>query len=485
MVIVAVIGQFNREAIALKIHLAAAITLIAAASLTLLSRIGEKRRGVVSRREIYFTVTVVWLLLVVFGTLPYLLTGATPSFANAFFESMSGFTTTGSSILVNLELLPKSLHLWRSLTQWIGGIGIIIFMLSFLPLFGGSSRQLYDAEATGIAADRFRPRIKEITKKITLTYISLTAVGFLLLWAGPMDAFDAACHTLSAISTGGFSTYNLSVAAFNSPYSEYILTLIMFMGGTNFLLISSLLTRFSLSAFRDEQFRWYSSIIAVFTVIITIGLLMGVGTAGTGTEVAVEEVVTAGGAGVKGFEESFRTALFQVVAAVTSTGLATADFVAWGPFYWHLFLIMILFCACEGSTSGGMKVSRLIVLAKNSLLVFKRQVHPNAIYMVRIDGKPISNEAISRVTSFTFIYLAITIFVALLLTLNGVGFNESISLSLSSISNWGPGFGSFRPGGNFAALPNLAKYLLTFLMLVGRLEIFTVLSLFIPGFWKR
>lgn len=465
MLFSAFIGIYYKENVVNSIFISAAITFISGLLLLIIGRKKRNQTKNITKREVYITVTSVWIMLALFGTLPYLISDAIPSFTNAFFESMCGFTTTGSSTLINMEAFPKSLHFWRSFTQWIGGIGIIIFVISFIPIFGGLSGQFYDAEATGIAEDVFRPRIKEISKTMALTYFVLTLIGFLFLWTGPMDAFEAACHSLSSISTGGFSTRQLSIASFNSPYVEYIITLLMFFGGTNFLLISALFSKLSLSIFKNEEFRWYVIMIVLFTIIISGALLA------TGQMTQVEE--------------TFRTVLFQVVAAITTTGYATTDFISWGPFYWLLFMVMILFCASEGSTSGGMKISRLIVLAKNSLLVFKRQVHPEALYLVKMNGKVISNDAISKVIAFVFLYLTITIISAAVLSLTGMTFDESISVALSSISNYGYGLGSYGPIGTFESATIFSKYFLSFLMLIGRLEIFTVLSLFIPGFWKR
>lgn len=465
MILCALIGEYYSESAVTSIYTSSLITSLSGITFMFLGRNKKKQTGNITKREVYITVTMVWLMLALFGTFPYILSGAIPSFTNAFFESMCGFTTTGSSILFNVEAFPKSLHLWRSITQWIGGIGIIIFVLSFMPVFGGVSSHFYDAEATGIAEDLFRPRIKEITKTMALTYIGLTAVGFLLLWAGPMDAFDGACHTLSAISTGGFSTKQYSIASFNSPYTEYVITLLMFFGATNFLLISALFTNFSVSIIKNEEFRWYIALIVLFTVGISSSLLA------TGQ--------------MSNIEETIRTVLFQVVAAITTTGFATVDFLEWGSFYWLIFLVMILFCGCEGSTSGGMKISRLIVLFKNSILVFKQQVHPDALYLVKMNNKVISNDAISKVIAFAFLYLTVTILSAVLLSLTGMTFDESISVSLSSISNYGYGLGSYGPSGTFESATLFAKYLITFIMLVGRLELFTVLSLFVPSFWKR
>ncbi|MEA5127041.1 MAG: TrkH family potassium uptake protein [Proteiniphilum sp.] len=465
MLLSALVGEYYNETAVKSIYFSAVICFCTGALITFMVRKRRRTTGNLTKREVFLTVTLSWLVMALFGTLPYLFSGAIPSFTNAFFENMCGFTTTGSSTLVNIEAFPKSLHFWRSFTQWIGGIGIIIFVLSFMPIFGGISSQFYEAEATGIAEDQFRPRIREITKQMSLTYLGLTILGFFFLWAGPMDAFDAACHTLTAISTGGFSTKQASIAFFNSPYTEYVITLLMFLGGTNFLLISTLVTRFKPTIFKDEEFKWYFLIIILFTVGITIALL----TTGRMNDI----------------EQTFRTVLFQVVATVTTTGFATADFQLWGSAYWLLFLVMILFCGSEGSTSGGMKISRLIALSKNALLVFKRQVHPNALYVVKMNRKVITGETLSRLFAFVFLYVSIAVISAVILGLTGMNFEESIGVSLSSISNYGFGLGSYGPSGTFESATPFMKYYLSFLMLVGRLEIFTVLSLFVPGFWKR
>ena len=465
MLFSAFVGEYYNETAVKSIYLSALVTFSFGAILTLLGRKQKRAAGNLTKREVFLTVTLAWLMMALFGTLPYLFSGAVSSFTNAFFESMCGFTTTGSSTLVNIEAFPKSLHFWRSFTQWIGGIGIIIFVLSFMPIFGGTSGQFYEAEATGIAEENFRPRISEITKQMAFTYLGLTLVGFFFLWAGPMNAFDAACHTLTAISTGGFSTKQASIAFFNSPYTEYVIILLMFLGGTNFLLISTLFTRFKTTIFKDEEFKWYLLIIIFFTIGITASLFISGHTSN--------------------IEQSFRRSLFQVVAAVTTTGFATTDFQLWGSGYWLLFMTLILFCGSEGSTSGGMKISRLIALSKNALLVFKRQVHPNALYVVKMNQKVITSETLSRLYAFVFLYVSITVISAVILGLTGMNFEESIGVSLATISNYGFGLGSYGPSGTFESATPFMKYYLSFLMLIGRLEIFTVLSLFVPSFWRR
>ncbi len=464
MLFSAFVGEYFNENAVRSIYFSSLITFASGGILTLFGRKGTKYKNI-SKREVFLTVTLSWLMMALFGTLPYLLSDAIPSFTNAFFESMCGFTTTGSSTLLNIEAFPKSLHFWRSFTQWIGGIGIIIFVMSFVPIFGISSGQFYDAEATGISEDQFRPRISDITKNMSITYIVITLIGFLLLWMGPMNAFDAACHTFSGISTGGFSTKQASVAHFGSAYVEYVLIVLMFLGGTNFLLIFFLFTKLSTRIFKDEEFRWYVGIIIGFTVVIS-GMLIA------RNRLSVSE-------------ETFRTVLFQVVAAVTTTGYATTDFAAWGEIYWFFFLAMVIFCGSEGSTSGGIKVSRLVILVKNTRVVLKRQVHPSALYMVKMNRKVVSNNLVSKVLAFVFLYISITAISALVLSFTGMTFDESIGVSVSTISSYGFGLGSYGPSGTFESATPFAKYYLCFLMLVGRLEIFTVLSLFVPSFWRR
>lgn len=466
MLISAFIGEIYGELSSKSLYLSALITFIAGGLLLLTGRSKKDQNRRISQREVYLTVTLTWALMALFGTLPYLIDDAIPAFADALFESVCGFTTTGSSTLLNIEAFPKSLLFWRSFTQWIGGIGIIIFVISLLHVFDGGASHLYSAEATGISKDQLRMRINDITRTASLTYIALTFIGFLLLWAGPMDAFDAACHAFTSISTGGFSTKQASLAYFNSAYIEYVIVFLMFAGGTRFILLFYIFRNFSFQIFKDEEFRWYSLLIIGFTVLI-IGTLYLAGNAPGGAE------------------KTARTVLFQVVSAITSTGFATTDFLQWGQFYWFLFLAMILFCGSEGSTSGGMKISRLIILVKNTSVVLRRQVHPKAIYAVKINGQVFSNTVVEKVLAFVFLYLTICGVSAIILSFNGLSFDESLGVAVSSMSSYGFGLGSYGPSGSFATLNVFSKYYLSFLMIVGRLEVFTVLSLFFPGFWKR
>ena len=459
----AIVGEYFKESVTTSIYISVAITFIFGVFLRFLS-FGKKGKDI-TKREGFLTVTLVWILLTVFGLLPYYLSGAIPHLPDAFFETMCGFTTTGSSVILNLEGFPKALLFWRSLTQWVGGIGIVVFVMAFLPLFGGSAIQLFDAEVTGFMQyNQITPRISKIAKLISATYLGITIVGFILLWFGPMNAFDAICHTLTSISTGGFSTKQTSIAFFNSAYVEYVITLLMFIGGTNFILLYLFFRKRSTQLFIDEEFKWYFIIIAVFTIFMSTTLLL------TGK--------------MEGVEYTVRTVLFQVVSNITTSGFAVYDYLLWGQFYWFLFLALMIFCACEGSTSGGVKISRLVVLVKNTFVEFKKQVHPTALLPVKMNKTVVPTHVVSKILAFMFLYALLIFASFLILSLTGMTFDEAIGASITAISNVGPGLGSNGPSGNFANLTDFAKIYMAMLMLIGRLEVFTVLSLFIPSFWK-
>ena len=463
MLLAAFIGELYNESATSSIYISVGITFSFGVLLRFISF--RKKGGETTKREGFLTVTLVWIFLTIFGLLPYYLSGAIPHLPDAFFETMCGFTTTGSSVILNLEGFPKSLLFWRSLTQWVGGIGIVVFVMAFLPLFGGSAIQLFDAEVTGFKQNQqITPRISKIAKLIAMTYLGFTIVGFFLLWMGPMNAFDAVCHTLTSISTGGFSTKQTSIAYFNSAYIEYVVTLLMFIGGTNFILLYLFVKKKSAQIFHDEEFRWYFYIIAVFTVFMTITLLLS--------------------GKMEGIEYTFRTVLFQVVSNMTTTGFAVYDYLLWGQFYWFLFLALMIFCACEGSTSGGVKISRLVVLVKNTFVEFRRQVHPAAVLPVKMNKSVVPTNIVFKILAFMFLYILLIFVSFLVLSLTGMTFDEAIGASITAISNVGPGLGANGPAGNFANLTDFAKVYMAMLMLIGRLEIFTVLSLLIPSFWK-
>ncbi|MDR2956320.1 MAG: TrkH family potassium uptake protein [Prevotella sp.] len=419
----------------------------------------------IGKRESFLMVALTWVILSAFGMLPFYLSGAIPDISNAYFETMSGFSTTGASILTDIDNMPKGLLFWRSITQWIGGIGIIVFALAVLPMVGGNASVLYDAETTGIIRERFTPRITQVAKRLWITYIFVTVILFVLLWIGPMNVFDSVCHALSTLSTGGYSTKQASIAYWDSPYLEYVLSVFMFIGGTNFSLIYFLLKGMPKKLLKDEEFKWYGIICLVFIVIISISLFLS--------------------GQLSNFEYAFRTSVFQVVSIITTTGFTSIDYMNWGAFYIFLICLLMLFCACAGSTSGGIKIVRVIVLFKNAINEFKRQVHPNAILPVRLNGQVIPIDIVTKILAFMFLYLAILVVSFLLLSFMGLDFEESIGAAISCMGNVGPGLGDVGHSGHFNDVPAAAKWYLCFLMLTGRLELFTVLSLFMPAFWRR
>lgn len=419
----------------------------------------------IGKRESFLVVAISWVILSAFGMLPFYLSGVVPEISDAYFETMSGFTTTGASIITNVDTVPHGLLFWRSITQWIGGIGIIVFALAVLPIMGGNASVLYDAEATGITHERFRPRVSQVAKRLWITYVFITFILTLLLWAGPMNLFDAVCHALTTMSTGGYSTKQASIAYWNSSYLEYVLSIFMFIGGVNFSLIYFLFRGIPKKIFRDEEFRWYACICVIFTIIITGSLLYS--------------------GHLKNIEHAFRTSLFHVTSIITTTGFITTSYMKWGAFYLFLLCLLMLFCACAGSTSGGIKIVRIIILFKNAINEFRRQVQPNAMLPVRLNNQVVPFEIVTKILAFIFLYLAILIVSFIILSFSGMGFEESIGAAISCMGNVGPGLGKNGLSGHFADIPTFCKWYLCFIMLTGRLELFTVLSLFIPAFWRK
>ncbi|WP_234998086.1 TrkH family potassium uptake protein [Parabacteroides sp. Marseille-P3160] len=420
---------------------------------------------IAGRREGMLTVTLTWALFSLFGMLPFYLGGYIDNIADAYFETMSGFTTTGATILVDIEILPHGVLYWRSLTQWQGGMGMIVFTVALMPIFGGGAAQLFDAETSSITHERFRPRITQVAKHLSGIYLFLTVLVGILLWAGPMDLYDAVNHALTTISTGGFSTKNASVAYWNSSYVEYVMMVFMIVGATNFTLIYFAFKGKFKKLIDDEETRWFFASILIIILIVTGWLLLNQFEAS--------------------LEGAFRKAAFQIISLISTCGYFTADFIPWGPFFWMIALIIMVVCGCAGSTSGGLKMGRLVILVKNLLCEFKKQTHPHAIIPVRMNGRVIPPDLVQRVLAFAFAYIVLVIISSIVLMLDGFDFDESIGAAVSSISNAGPGLGVLGPVGNYSSLSDEAKWFLSFLMMVGRLEIFTVLTILLPSFWKQ
>ena len=439
----------------------AGITAICGILLYLHGRKGSKE---LNRKDGYIIVTFSWLTVSTFGMLPFYLSGYIPSITDAFFESISGFTSTGCTILDNIEEFPHGLLFWRSLTQWIGGLGIVFFTIAVLPFLGVSGVQLFAAEATGPAYDKVHPRIGVTAKWIWLIYLGLTLTETLLLYIGDMSLFDSICHSLSTTSTGGFSTKQNSIAFYNSRYIEYIITLFMFLSGINFSLFILFMNGRFKKLREEEELKLYAASVLFFSIIITLSLYF------TKDE---------------SLEYSIRTALFQTVSIHTSTGFATADYMTWQPIAWGVLLIVMLTGACAGSTSGGIKCIRLLILGKITKNEFKRILHPNAILPVRVNKSVIPNTIQSTVLAFLFLYFVFMFISILVFQEFGLEFDEAVGIAISSISNSGPGLGKFGPAFSWSALPDVIKWWASFLMFLGRLELFSVLLIFTPNFWRK
>lgn len=416
------------------------------------------------RREGYIIVTLGWVLFSLFGTLPFLLSGSIPSFTNAFFETMSGFTTTGATILDDIESLSHGVLFWRSITHWIGGMGIIVLSLAIMPFLGIGGMQLFIAEMSGVTHDKLHPKISETAKRLWFIYIIFTFSETILLWIGGMDIFDAICHSFSTMSSGGYSTKQASIAYWESPFIQYIIILFMFIAGTNFTLsYFALHLRFN-KLLRDEEFRYYVLFILIFTILIGSGLVIFMD---------------------KNVEESFRLALFHVVSVITTTGFATADYLSWIPVLWLLIFFLLFFGGSTFSTAGGVKIMRIVLLIKNSVLELKRLIHPNAVIPVRFNRQSIDSGIVTNVLAFISSYVIIVAISTVVMSAIGYDLDTSLGAVAACIGNVGPGIGKVGPVDTFNHIPVFGKWFLSFLMLVGRLEVFTVLIIFSPAFWRK
>lgn len=437
------------------------INMAVGSGLILLGRGAENR---VTRRDGYCIVAFTWLLFTGFGMLPFYISGSIPSVTDAFFETMSGFTTTGATILDDIEALSHGMLFWRSFSQWIGGLGIVFFTIAVLPIFGVGNQVLFSAEATGVTHDKIHPKISIMAKWLWTVYLILTLVETLLLVMGGMSLFDAVCHSFSTTATGGYSTKQDSVAYWNSPFIEYVIAIFMILSGVNFSLYFMCLKGRCRQLWEDDEIRWFLASILGITLVITLSLIYY---------------------NHYDVELAFRKALFQVATAHTSCGFATDDYNAWPPFTWMLLIFAMVSGGSTGSTSGGIKSMRLMILARNVKNEFYRLIHPRAVLPVKVNKVTISQSTISTVMTFALFYILMIFVGWLLLMCMGVGLTESFGTVVSSIGNVGPGLGSFGPAFSWSALPDMAKWVLSFLMLIGRLELFGVLLLLTPGFWER
>ena len=473
MLIAALASLIYKDGVTLDIFLASITTVFTGVLFMFATR---KHKKEVQRKEGYIIVTFGWIVLSLSGMLPYLFSGAIPEVTNAFFETVSGYTTTGASIVDDVEVLPQGILLWRSLTHWIGGMGIIVLAIAILPLLGIGGMQLFAAEAPGPSAEKLHPRITDTAKRLWLIYAGYTAAETLLLSVAGMTFFDALNHSLATLSTGGFSTKNASLAFWNdTPAIQYIVMFFMFLAGSNFVLSYFVFKGKVQRILKDEEFRYYAGFTLIFTVIVAIVVYFQ-------ANVPVSEyhpMVLGGG------ESSIRHALFQVISVITTTGFVTADFTSWTPFLTILFFGLFFLGGSAGSTAGGIKVMRHLLIIKNGLLEFKRTLHPNAIIPVRYNNKTVREQIVYNIIGFFVLYMLLFIIGALVLGAMGLDFTSAIGGAASSLGNVGPALGSLNPLSNFNSLPDAGKWWCGFLMLAGRLELFTVLILLTPYFWKR
>ncbi len=419
----------------------------------------------IGKREGYIIVSMVWIVFSFFGLLPFWMSKAIPSFTDAFFETMSGFTTTGSSILNDIEALPHGILFWRSIIQWLGGMGIIVLSLAILPLLGVGGMQLFIAEVPGPVPDKLHPRITDTAKRLWVIYFLYTFIESMLLWAGGMTLFDAVCHSFTTMATGGYSTKQASVAYYDSPFIQYVIIIFMFIAGANFSLSYAGLNGHLKKIFRDEEFKYYLGIVLGVSVVVALVLYFS--------------------GNVTGVEKAFRDSLFQVVSLITTTGFATADYLVWVPTLSIIMFMLMFIGGSAGSTGGGIKVVRIVLLIKNAYYELKRLVHPNAIIPVRYNKKAVPPGIITNVLAFIVIYMATVGVSMVIMSAMGYDLDTSIGAVATSLGNIGPGLGEVGPAANFAHVPDVGKWFLSFLMLMGRLEIFTVVLIFSPYFWKN
>jgi trk system potassium uptake protein TrkH len=410
------------------------------------------------------------------GILPYIFSGAIPTLTNAFFETISGYTTTGASIINDIEALPEGILFWRSLTHWIGGMGIIVLAIAILPLLGIGGMQLFAAEAPGLNTDKLHPRITDTAKRLWLIYFGYTLAETVLLKLAGMTFFDAINHSLATLSTGGFSTKNTSLAFYNDqPLIQYIVIVFMFLAGSNFVLSYFAFKGKIQKILRDEEFKVY----CLFVLLVTMVAVIVIYLTGNAESPAFENPILGEA------ESAFRHALFQVVAVITTTGFVSSDYTSWTPFLTLVFFGLMFSGGSAGSTAGGIKLMRHIMIIKNGLLEFKRTLHPSAIIPVRYNNKTVSEQIVYNIVAFFVLYMLLFILGSVGLGLMGMDFVTAIGGAASSLGNVGPAFGTLNPVSNFDNLPILGKWWCGFLMLAGRLELFTVLILFTPYFWRR
>lgn len=439
--------------------------LLTAMLLLLVSFLGSRKpeNTAIYAKEGFLIVALAWVLWSVFGALPFLLSGCIPRFEDAFFEVVSGFTTTGSTILRDIEGLPKCMNFWRCLTHWVGGMGVLVFVMAVLPLSNKNSMFLMRAEIPGPTCDKLVPKARTTARILYTMYLGLSVAEVIFLLAGDMNLYQAVIHTFSTAGTGGFSDRNASVAAFNSAYIDGVITVFMLLFGINFNLYFLLLMKNVKGFFKNEELRNYLGIVAAAIVLITINIMNLYG----------------------GVLHAFRYAAFQVVSVITTTGFVTANFDLWPEFSKTILLMLMIVGACAGSTGGGMKVSRIIILGRTITKETRQILHPKSVNVVKLDGKRLTNEETHGVYVYTICYFAILCVSVLLVSVDNFDFTTNFTAVLTTLNNVGPGLAKVGPVENFSAFSCFSKIVLSFDMLIGRLEILPIMMLLAPVTWRK
>ena len=437
----------------------ASVSLAGGALLTLLTKTKDKT---IFAKEGFVTVALAWIVLSAIGALPFVLSGAISSYTDAFFETASGFTTTGASILKDVEALPKSILFWRSFTHWIGGMGILVLVMAIVPTDNGRSIHIMRAEMPGPIVGKLVPRIKSTAKILYLIYIFMTVVQIIFLLLGGMSLFDSLLHTFGTAGTGGFSIKNSGVAGY-SPYLQWVITIFMALFGINFNLYYLLLVKKFRSVFRSEELWSYIIIILFATALITFNIYPQ----------------------ARNFEEALRLSAFQVSSVITTTGYATADFNLWPTLSKAILFILMFTGACAGSTAGGFKISRVVLLFKQAVSNLKHTLHPRSVEAVRFEGKRVDSSTVSSVCSYLVVYILCLLTVFLVLSFEPFDLETNLTAAVSCFNNVGPGLSGVGPASNYSAYSDLSTWVLSIAMLMGRLEIFPILLLFSPTAWFK
>ena len=423
-----------------------------------------RRKGEIRHREGMAVVALGWFTAGLFGALPFYIGGTFPSFLDCFFEALSGFTTTGASVLTEIQSLPKAILFWRSLTHWLGGMGIIVLTIAILPFLGVGGMQLFKAEVPGPVADKLQPRITETAKALWKVYILFTVAETVLLCLGGMDLFDSLCHTFGTLATGGFSTKNASIGHYNSAYFDVVITVFMLLSGINFALHYQALTGNLKDFWRNSEMRFFIWVFVIASAIITVSIWSE---------------------GLYSFGNAIRYAAFQVASIVTTTGYATADYEKW-PYITQIVLVILIFIGgSAGSTGGSIKCMRIMLLLKHAYRELRQLIHPRAVIPVKLQGVTVADEVLHSVWGFFILFMALFVLASIALAAMGLDLATSFTAVAATIGNIGPGLGTVGPAENYAHLPYAAKAILVLCMVLGRLEVYTVIILFVPEFWKK